>query len=153
MHIAIDNDIDERLFWSCWNSLKCMVCDGYLTREKGGKDFKCGNCPYFKGVISVKNDDMDLFKTANYFTKYFSKSFLDSDLNQRTFNQKRYLNSKGLKMPEVINISISEEEFNDLILKKCEYIKSMGMKNNLGSRAIIDSALIDKLLLGRNNDS
>jgi len=26
MHIAFDELIDERLFWSSWNHIKCMEC-------------------------------------------------------------------------------------------------------------------------------
>ncbi len=149
MHIALGELVDERLFWSSWNSIKCMECDNYLIKEN---DFKCDDCKYFTGVTSVKNDDLDLFKTANYFTKYFSKDFKESELNQRSFNQKRYLNSFGLKMPEVIDVSLSERQFRDFILANCEYIKSMGLHNDVGSRVIIDNDLIDKYLYGEKND-
>lgn len=150
MHIAVSELIDERFFWSVWNSFKCMKCDGYLTRKKGGKDFKCGNCKYFKGVMSVNDDDMDLLKIGNYFSKYFSKGFEEKDLNQRKFNQKRYLNSKGLKMPPIIDLHITEEQFKKLILPNCDYIKSMGKNNDVGSRIIIDNEFIDKFLFGEN---
>ncbi len=148
MHIALGELVDERLFWSAWNSIKCMKCDNYLTRKT---DFKCGDCKYFTGVTSVKNDDLGPFQTANYFTKYFSKSYENSELNQRSFNQKRYLNSSGLKMPKIIDICISEKEFKNIIAN-CEFIKSMGMKNDVGSRVIIDNDLIDKYLYGEKND-
>ena len=147
MHIAFAEIVEERLFWSCWNSMKCMECDNYLTKQI---DFKCDDCIYFKGVTSVKNEDMDLFKIANYFTKYFSKGFEEKDLNQRSFNQKRYLNSFGLKMPQVIDIIISEEQFRDFILPNCEYVKSMGLYNDVGSRLIIDNNLIDRYIFGEN---
>ena len=116
---------------------------------------KVTNFPKFNeilGVTSVKNDDLDLFKNANYFTKYFSKGFQDSENNQRSFNQKRYLNSSGLRMPKVIDICLSDKEFSDLILENREYIKSMGLKNDVGSRVIIDNDLIDKYLYGEKND-
>ena len=145
MHIALAEIVEERLFWSAWNSMKCMQCDNYLTKQT---DFKCDDCIYFNGVTSVKNEDMELFKIANYFTKYFSKGFEEKDLNQRSFNQKRYLNSFGLKMPQVIDASISEEVFRDFILPNCEYVKSMGLKNDVGSRLIIDNDFIDKYLFG-----
>jgi len=148
MHVALNELIDERLFWSSWNSIKCMECDNYLVKEN---DFKCDECKYFTGVTSFKNDDLDLFRTANYFTKYFSKGFEYSEFNQRKFNQKRYLNSFGLKMPKVIDICISEDEFKDII-ENCEYIKSMGLHNDVGSRVIIDNDLIDKYLYGGKND-
>lgn len=149
MHIALGELVDKRLFWSSWNSIKCIKCDNYLNRQT---DFKCDECKYFTGVTSVKNDDLELFKTANYFTKYFSKGFQDSENNQRSFNQKRYLNSSGLKMPKVIDICLSDKEFSDLILENCEYVKSMGLKNDVGSRVIIDNDLIDKYLYGEKND-
>ena len=147
MHVALNELIDERLFWSAWNSIKCLECDSYLIKEN---DFKCNDCKYFVGVTSYKNDDLDLFRTANYFTKYFSKGFVYGEFNQRKFNQKRYLSSFGLKMPQVIDTSISEEKFRDFILPNCEYIKSMGLKNDVGSRLIIDNDLIDKYLFGEN---
>jgi hypothetical protein len=148
MHIALAELIDERMFWSAWNSIKCLECDNYLTRKKGKDDFKCDNCKYFVGVTSVKNEDMELFKIANYFTKYFSKGFENKELNQRSFNQKRYLNSFGLKMPQIIDISISENKFRDFILPNSDFVKSMGLKNDIGSRLIIDNDLIDKYLFG-----
>ena len=149
MHIALGELVDERLFWSAWNSIKCLECDNYLVKEN---DFKCNECKNFTGVTSVKNDDLDLFKNANYFTKYFSKGFENSELNQRSFNQKRYLNSSGLKMPKMTDICLSDKEFRNLILENCEYVKSMGLKNNVGSRVIIDNDLIDKYLYGEKND-
>jgi len=148
MHIAFDELIDERLFWSSWNSIKCMECDKYLTRLT---DFKCNDCKYFNGVISLKDDDLDLYKTANYFTKYFSKGYEYSKFNQRNFNQKRYLNSLKLKMPKTIDIRISEKEYKDIITN-CELIKSMGLHNDVGSRLIIDNDFIDKYLYGEKND-
>lgn len=147
MHVALNELIDERLFWSAWNSIKCMECENYLIKET---DFKCDNCKNFTGVTSFKNDDLDLFRIANYFTKYFSKGFEYSEFNQRKFNQKRYLNSFGLKMPKVIDICISEKEFKDII-SNCEYIKSMGLHNDVGSRIIIDNDLIDKYLCGEKS--
>jgi len=147
MHIALGENIDERLFWSAWNSIKCMECDSYLTKET---DFKCDKCPYFRGVTSVKKDDIDLFKISNYFSKYFSKGFIETDLNQRKFNQKRYLNSSKLKIPKTIDIKISEEEFKDII-SNCEFIKSMGMHNDIGSRVLIENEFIDKYLKGDSN--
>jgi len=147
VHIALNELIDERLFWSCWNSMKCMKCDNYLVKED---DFKCNECKYFNGVTSYKIDDLDLFRTANYFTKYFSKEFENSEFNQRKFNQKRYLSSFGLRVPKVIDICISENEFKDIILK-CDYINSMGQHNNVGSRVIIDNDFIDKYLCGGKN--
>ena len=54
-------------------------------------------------------------------------------------------------MPKVIDICISEDEFKDIILN-CEYIKSMGPHNDVGSRVIIDNDFIDKYLNGENND-
>lgn len=86
MHIALNELIDERLFWACWNSIKCLKCDGYLTRKNVDDDFKCNNCIYFSVVISVKDDEKDVFETANYFTKYFFKDFENSSLSQRSFN-------------------------------------------------------------------
>ena len=148
MHIALNEMIDERLFWSAWNSLKCMECNNYLVKET---DFKCDECKYFSGVTSFKNDDLDLFRTANYFTKYFSKGFEYNEFNQRKFNQKRYLNSFGLKMPKVIDISISENEFKDIIAN-CDYVKSMGLYNDVGSMVIIDNDFIDKYIYGEKND-
>ena len=148
MHVALNEKVDERLFWSAWNSIKCMECDNYIIKET---DFKCDDCKHFNGVTSFKNDDLDLFRTANYFTKYFSKGFEYSEFNQRKFNQKRYLNSFGLKMPKVIDICISEKEFKDIIAN-CEYIKSMGLHNDVGSMVIIDNDLIDKYLYGEKND-
>jgi hypothetical protein len=145
MHIALSELVDERLFWSAWNSIKCMECDNYLIKKT---DFKCNDCEHFVGVTSVKNEDMELFKIANYFTKYFSKGFENKELNQRSFNQKRYLNSFGLKMPQIIDISISEKKFRDYILPNCDYVKSMGLKNDIGSRLIMDNDLIDKYLYG-----
>ena len=145
MHIALSELIDERLFWSLWNSIKCMECNNYLIRKT---DFKCDDCKHFIGVISVKDDDLDLFRTANYFSKYFSKDFEDSELNQRSFNQKRYLNSSGLKMPEVLDISVSDKEFKEKILMNCDYVKSIGVKNDVGSRVIIDNKLLDLYLYG-----
>ena len=148
-NIAGLDELDERLFWSAWNSIKCLECDNYLIKET---DFRCNECKYFAGVTSVKNDDLELFKTANYFTKYFSKGFENSENNQRSFNQKRYLNSFGLKMPKVIDVCLSDKEFSDLILENCEYVKSMGLRNDVGSRVIIDNDLIDKYLYGEKND-
>lgn len=145
MHIALNELVDERLFWSAWNSMKCMECDNYLIKET---DFKCNDCEHFVGVTSVKNDDLELFKIANYFTKYFTKGFEEKELNQRLFNQKRYLNSFGLKMPQIIDIYISEKKFRDFILPNCEYVKSMGLKNDIGSRLIIGNDVIDKYLYG-----
>jgi len=101
-------------------------------------------------VTSYKDDDMDLFRTVNYFTKYFSKGFKYSQFNQRKFNQKRYLSSFGLKMPRTIDISISEDEFKDIILN-CEYINSMGIHNNIGSRVVIENEFIDKYFCGGKN--
>jgi len=142
VHVALNKLLDERLFWSSWNSMKCMECDSYLIKVD---DFKCDECKYFKGVTSYKNDDLDLFRTADYFSKYFSKGFNYSEFNQRKFNQKRYLSSFGLKMPKTIDILISEDEFKDIILN-CEYIKSMGLHNNIGSRVVIENDFIDKYL-------
>ena len=147
MHIALNELIDERLFWSAWNSMKCMECDNYLEKED---DFKCNECKYFNGVTSYKDDDQDLFRTANYFTKYFAKGFEYSEFNQRKFNQKRYLSSFGLKMPKTIDISISEDDFKDIILN-CELIKSMGKHNNVGSMVIIENGFIEKYLYGGKN--
>ena len=148
MHIALAK-LDERLFWSAWNSLKCLECDNYLIKET---DFKCNDCKYFVGVTSVKNDDLDLFKTANYFAKYFSKSFEDSELNQRSFNQKRYLNSVGLKMPEEFDICLSDSEFRDKILANCNYAKSIGAYNDVGCHVVIDNDLLDLYLYGVKDD-
>ena len=147
MHIALNEMIDERLFWSCWNSMKCMECDNYLEKVD---NFKCGKCRYFNGVISYKDDGLDLLRTANYFSKYFSKGFESSEFNQRKFNQKRYLSSFGLKMPRTIDISISEDKFKDIILN-CEFIKSIGKHNNVGSMVIIENEFIDKYLCGGDN--
>ncbi len=147
VHIALNELIDERLFWSCWNSMKCMECNNYLVKED---DFKCNECKYFNGVTSYKDDDLDLLRTANYFSKYFSKGFEYNEFNQRKFNQKRYLSSFGLEMPKTINIAISEDEFKDIILN-CEYIKSMGLYNNIGSRVVVENKFIDKYLCGKDN--
>jgi hypothetical protein len=149
MHIAVSDIIDERLFWSCWNGLKCMECDNYLVKET---DFKCNDCSCFNGVTSVKIEDMDLFKIANYFSKYFSKGFEEKDLNQRTFNQKRYLNSFDLKVPQVIDARLSDGVFKKYILPNCEYIKSMGKFNNVGSRIIIDNEFIEKYIYGNRHN-
>ena len=54
-------------------------------------------------------------------------------------------------MPKVIDIDISEKEFKNIIAN-CEYIKSMGLHNDVGSRVIIDNDLIDKYLYGEKND-
>ncbi len=148
MHLAFDELIDERLFWSSWNSIKCMECDNYLTRLT---DFKCNGCKHFNGVISLKNNGLDLYKIANYFTKYFSKGFEYNEFNQRKFNQKRYLNSLKLKMPKTTDACISEKEYKDIIAN-CEFIKSMGLHNDVGSRVIIENEFIDKYLYGENND-
>jgi len=120
-----------------------MECDNYLAKET---DFKCDGCKYFNGVTSYKNDDLDLFRTANYFTKYFSKGFEYSG-----FNQKRYLSSFGLKMPKTIDVSISEDVFRDIILN-CEFIKSMGIYNDMGSRLVIYNNLINKYIFSEIHD-
>ncbi|MCL4378490.1 MAG: hypothetical protein M1479_08940 [Actinobacteria bacterium] len=52
-------------------------------------------------------------------------------------------------MPQIIDAIIDEKEFN-YILANCENIKSMGLKNNVGSRIIIDNDFIDKYLYGEN---
>ena len=147
VHIALNELIDERLFWSCWNSMKCMECDNYLIKVD---DFKCDECKYFNGVTSYKDDDLDLFRIANYFTKYFAKGFEYKEFNQRKFNQKRYLNSFGLRLPKVVDALISEDEFSDIILN-CDYINSMGLNNDVGSRIIIENEFIDKYLCGGKN--
>ena len=144
MHIALAK-LDDRLFWSAWNSIRCLECDYYLNKRK---DFKCDDCGYFVGVTYLKEDELDLFKTSNYFAKYFSKNFEDSNLNQRSFNQKRYLNSVGLKMPKVIDICISEKEFRENILTNCDYVKSIGLHNDVGCHVLIDNDLLDLYLYG-----
>lgn len=149
MHIALPELIDERLFWSAWNSIKCLECDYYLIKET---DFQCDDCKDFVGVTSVKNDDLDLFKTANYFAKYFSKGFEDGKLNQRSFNQKRYLNSSGLKMPKELDICLSDKEFREKILINCDYVKSIGVSNDIGCHVVIDNDLLDLYLYGVKND-
>jgi len=55
------------------------------------------------------NNKSEISSTAGYFCKYFSKGFEEEELNQRSFNQKRYLNSKGLEMPELKKVFISDE--------------------------------------------
>ena len=52
-----------------------------------------------------------------------------------------------------VDIKISEEQFNDLILLNCDFVKSMGLNNNVGSVAIIDNSLIDLYLYGEKNDN
>jgi len=51
-------------------------------------------------------------------------------------------------MPKVIDTCISGKEFRNLILENCEYVKSMGLKNDIGSRVIIDNDLLDLYLNG-----
>lgn len=145
MHIALLELIDARLFWASWNSIKCLKCDNYLIKED---DFKCDECKYFVGVTYIKKDEPDLYKTANYFAKYFAKDFQNSELNQRSFNQKRYLNSYGLKMPKETDIILSHEEFKEIILANCDYVKSIGNKNDVGCHGIIDNDVLDLFLYG-----
>ena len=54
-------------------------------------------------------------------------------------------------MPRTIDAAMSEDGFKD-ILFNCEYIKSMGLRNDIGSRAIIDNEVIDKYISGEASD-
>lgn len=105
-HIAIGQDIPIKSFWVAWNSLKCENCNKY---QKKRSHFKCKECKDFKGVVWKVDKDFDVIKVANYFGKYFSKGFNEKDLNTRVANQKRYLSSKGLKMPKIEKVFIDDD--------------------------------------------
>jgi hypothetical protein len=108
MHISLDFNITEREFFSAWNNKKCMECGKYSNKLE---NFQCKNCKYFIGVVWVKREkDINLLRNANYQAKYFSKGFEEEELNQRSFSQNRYLRSHDLKMPEMENMNLTEEE-------------------------------------------
>jgi hypothetical protein len=115
-HIAIGQRIEYREFWSAWNNKKCMTCKLFSYDKNLKWHEKCGSCKYFIGRVHYKyKDSLNIEKIANYFGKYFSKGFSEKDLNQRKIMEKRYFNSKGLKMPI--------KEYRNTTEKQKEYIK------------------------------